>query len=120
MQEMLSKTCKKCYKVFSVLGSLRRHEAKSNCGTIAKKWGNLPHKCLMCAEEPLYVIHESYIVHTNLHHGGKFRYLVPKYHDVPGFCEAQEYPPALRWPWKCKQKLNKKDCITGVGIFYID
>ncbi len=76
MQEILSMTCKKCYsktckKWFKVFKCPR-----SNCGTIAKKWGNLPHKCIMCAEEPLYVNHKSYIVHTNLHHGGKIRYSV--------------------------------------------
>ena len=26
---------------------------------MAKKWGNLPHKCLICQDEPLYENHES-------------------------------------------------------------
>ncbi len=71
------KTCKKCYKEFSTLGSFRQHEAKSNCGTIAKKWSNLPHKCLLCLEldEKLFNNHESYILHTNQYHGGIIRTL---------------------------------------------
>ena len=68
--------CNKCHRTFSSHGSLSHHEAKSGCGRLAKKWGNLPHKCLMCIETPLFTNHEDLIVHTNTTHKGKIRYSV--------------------------------------------
>ena len=73
-----SKSEKICHshRQFWTHGSLVRHEAKSQCGTVAKKWGSLPHKCLICEEEPLFENHECYIIHSNNQHDGKIRYSV--------------------------------------------
>ncbi len=70
------KKCSKCHQTFANHSSLLRHEGKTNCGRLAKRWGNLPHKCLMCFETPLFENHEHYIIHTNIAHGGKIRYSV--------------------------------------------
>ncbi|MCP4163308.1 MAG: hypothetical protein GY760_24875 [Deltaproteobacteria bacterium] len=70
------KKCKKCHRGFSTHSSLVRHYSKSNCGTIARKWGNLPHKCLICEDGTLYENHESFIKHTISTHGGKIWYKV--------------------------------------------